>query len=256
MRPPDDAGHGESADRTHHATLPAPVPHAAVGTSPVGAVLGVLTRAVTAVRGARPLHPDGATLRATVVRHGSPRPTGARWLDEPGTDRGVARVSRSGGVPAPLPDVQGLALRLDGVDGPSDLLLSTTGLGRVTRFVLTPHHAPSGGAYGSLLPYRTPSGPVLLVAEPERRVLPSDPGTLARELADEPWRLRLGHATPTGRWHEFGELVVGGPAQATVDSVLRFDAVLHPLPGLALAPWAARLREPSYASARTHRPAG
>ncbi|WP_258727022.1 hypothetical protein [Cellulomonas sp. NS3] len=247
MRPLDDADHG---------TLPAPVPRAAAGASLAGAALGVLTRAVTALRGARPLHPDGATLQATVIRFGSPRPTGARWLDEPGTDRGIARVSRSGGVPAPLPDVQGLALRLDGVDGPSDLLLSTTGLGRVGRFLLTPHRAPSGGPYGSLLPYRTPSGPVLLVAEPGPRVLPADLDTLARELAADPWHLRLGHATPTGRWHEFGELVVGGPAQATVDSVLRFDAVLHPLPGLALAPWAARLREPSYAAARTHHVAG
>lgn len=235
-----------------HDTHPAPVPRAPVGTSLAGAALGTLTRAVTALRGARPLHPDGATLRATVVRHGSSRPTGAQWLDEAGTDRGIARLSRSGGVPAPLPDVQGLALRLDGVDGPSDLLLSTTGLGRVSRFLLTPHRAPSGGAYGSLLPYRTPSGPVLLVAAPGPRMLPSHPDALARELAGDPWRLRLGHATPTGRWHEFGELVVGGPAQATVDSVLRFDAVLHPLPGLALAPWAARLREPSYAAARSH----
>lgn len=216
-----------------------------------GAVLGTLTRAVTAVRGARPLHPDGATLRATVVRRGSARATGARWLDEPGVDRGIARLSRSVGLPVPLPDVQGLALRLDGADGPSDLLLSTTGLGRVSRFLLTPHRAPSGGAYGSLLPYRTPSGPVLLVAAPPHRALPTDLDALARELAADPWRLRLGFASPRGRWHEFGELVVEGPAQATVDSVLRFDAVLHPLPGLPLEPWAAHLREPSYAAART-----
>ncbi|GEA88676.1 hypothetical protein [Cellulomonas cellasea] len=218
-----------------------------------GAALGALTRAVTELRGARPLHPDGATLRATVVRHGSARPTGARWLDEPGVDRGIARLSRSVGLPVPLPDVQGLALRLDGADGPSDLLLSTTGLGRVSRFLLAPHRAPSGGAYGSLLPYRTPAGPVLLVAVPGTRVLPTGLEELARELAGEPWHLRLGFASPwSRRWHAFGELVVDGPAQATVDSVLRFDAALHPLPGLPLEPWAARLREPSYAAARTH----
>ncbi|MGW6130471.1 hypothetical protein ACWFNE_10650 [Cellulomonas sp. NPDC055163] len=218
-----------------------------------GAVLGGLTRAVTALRGARPLHPDGATLRATVVRHGSAQPTGARWLDEAGTDRGIARLSRSVGLPVPLPDVQGLALRLDGTDGPSDLLLSTTGLGRVTRFLLTPHRAPSGGAYGSLLPYATPTGPVLLVAVPGPRVLPTGLDALAAALAAEPWHLRLGFASPwERRWHEFGELVVDGPAQATVDSVLRFDAALHPLPGLPLEAWVARLREPSYAAARTH----
>lgn len=242
-----------------HVSAADPRDHAAPGarlSGLAGAGLGAATRLVTALRGARPLHPDGATLRATVVRRGSTRPTGARWLDEPGTDRGIARLSRSGGVPAPFPDVHGLALRLDGVEGPSDLLLSTTGLGRLSRFLLSPHRAPSGGAYGSLLPYRTPSGPVLLVAEPGPRVLPSDVDELARELAAEPWRLRLGYARPTGRWHELGELVVEGPAQATVDSVLRFDAVLHPLPGLPLEPWAARLRAPSYAAARTHHVAG
>jgi hypothetical protein len=53
---------------------------------------------------------------------------GVPWLDDPGTDVGIVRFSRAAGLPAPVPDVLGLALRLGAAGRQHDLLLATTGM--------------------------------------------------------------------------------------------------------------------------------
>ena len=50
-----------------------------------------------------------------------------------------------------------------------DLLFATTGLGRLTRFTLTPARTSGSRPMTTLLPYRTPAGPVVLSAVLERR---------------------------------------------------------------------------------------
>lgn len=232
-------------------------PGARVATTAVtvaGAALGAAFAGVTAVRGARPLHPDGAVLRVELARHGSATATGCAWIDRPGVDTGRARLSRSIGLPAHLPDIQGLALTLDVPGGRADLLLATVGRGRVTRFVLTPHRAPSAGPWSSLFPYRAPSGLLLVGVLAAPRGLPSAPAELAASLAAEPWDVTLAHASLTGRWHPFARARIGGAVGPATDAPVRFDPVLHPLPGLAVPPALATLREPSYVSAR-RRPA-
>jgi hypothetical protein len=75
------------------------------------------------------------------------------------------RESRSVGLPEGLPDIHGLAVRVTNPDGtPGDLLLATTGWGRLTRFVLTVSRTTYGRPMTTLLPYRTDAGPVLLGA--------------------------------------------------------------------------------------------
>jgi len=65
--------------------------------------------------------------------------TGAAWLDDAGEDDVVVRLSRAVGLPPPAPDVFGLALRVPTAGGRyGDLLFASTGLGRLTRFTLTP----------------------------------------------------------------------------------------------------------------------
>jgi hypothetical protein len=51
------------------------------------------------------LHPRGELLRARLRRGGSTARTGVEWLDEPGVDAVMVRLSRSIGLPGPLPDV-------------------------------------------------------------------------------------------------------------------------------------------------------
>src|SRR3954470_19691972 len=116
----------------------------------------------------KPLHPRGVVLRATVHRYGNDERFGVPWLDEPGTDPALVRFSRGGGLPEALPDVLGIALRVDPDSHPGDLLFATTGRGPVGRFLLRPRRAGTLAAatYSTLQPYRTPTGPVVLAATP------------------------------------------------------------------------------------------
>ena len=87
----------------------------------------------------------------------------------------------------------------------------------------------------TLLPYRTPVGPVMVAAT----YLDSS-------------RLELSWAVGMSSWHRFAELEVGGQVPAD-DERVSFDPVLHTIPGLEIYPWVRRLREPSYRAARRSR---
>jgi len=154
------------------------LPRAAVATS-----LGL----ATALRGARVFHPHGSSYRATVTVTGG-RSTGARLLDEPAVHEGVVRLSRGVGLPAPLPDVDGLALRLPGLGvaaAPLDLLINSAWRYAFAPSVLAP-------TWSAVLPHRTGSGRLVLLG-----ARPHDGG------------FALLVASPLGRWQPWGELTLG-----------------------------------------------
>lgn len=203
-----------------------------------GAVLAVGTQVVAAVRPARkPLHPDGEVRAGRIFRHGSAEKTGVAWLDEAGEDDVDVRLSRAIGLPRTLPDIHGLAIRVHGRGtdgGAGDLLLATTGLGRVTRFVLTFGRRPQARPLTTLLPYETESGAVLIAAE---------------GIGAESYELSWAH--PSGVWHRFGVLRLStGPG---TDPEISFDPMRRQLAGLRQYPAVRRLREPAYLSARRSR---
>lgn len=219
----------------------------------VGGALRAGFAALAAVRRPHPVHPHGVhphgvLLRGTLRRTGCALATGVPWIDEPDPQpvTVLARASRSAGVPPPLPDVVGLAVRFDGDTGPADLELASTGSGWPSRFWLLVHRSPARAHLGSLLPYRSPSGPLLIAA---RTVSPGDlpaaPAALAARLGVEPWLLRLHVARPRGPWHPFADLELTR-APGPLDPLLRFDAGRHPLPGTGQYEWVRRLRQPSY----------
>jgi hypothetical protein len=234
--------------------------HVRTGLEPLsrltGAVLGGLSGVAALARGDKPLHPRGQVLDAVVRRTGTSEQFGAVWLDEPGEDRGLGRLSRSVGLPAGLPDILGLALRFETAGGKRhDLLLATTGLTALTRFVLIPRRDPAVSPYTCLLPYVTDRGPVVLAATPlgagsTGRGVDPDVGPAA-DLS-----FRLLAAPPLGTWRQFGTLDLTARPDREIDPPLRFDPVLNPLPGLRWSPLLARLREPAYAAARRHAPSG
>ena len=241
---------------------PLPLPSAATTRAtasmlalPVGAAFYAAGRLRRGRR--KPLHPDGAVLPGTLRRHGAPTTWGTPWLDTTGEHEATVRLSRSAGLPPPLPDILGLAIRvrIDGRD--ADLLLSTTGRGRVGRFVLQPRADPGRGFYTTLLPYRSERGPVLIAAEAEPpRPLPPDPGGVADHIAATPMRFTLSCAGPGGNWERFATLDVGRPRQPadrSVDAEIWFDPVRNPLPGLQMYDAVARIRTRAYASARRAR---
>lgn len=184
------------------------------------------------------LHPRGTVLSGRLVRHGG-FGTGVQWIDDAGSGPVVVRLSRSVGLPPPLPDVLGLALRIPVAGGRhGDVLLSTTGHRRVSRFLLRPAVRPRQSFYGTLLPYRSPSGPLLIGAQP------AEDGT---------GRLHLVWSRPTGGWQVFGTLELPLVPATGPDTELSFDPTMHEVPGLENYDWVRRLRQPSYAAARCAR---
>lgn len=203
-----------------------------------GIVLGGVFDALGRVRRAdKPLHPRGRVHSGTLRRHGVPEPTGVGWLDQGGVDDVVVRVSRSAGFRPPVPDVFGLAIRFPvGGGGHADLLLSSTGTGPTSRFVMHPARGPDVATYCTMFPYRTPTGAVVLGLTPTGRLS---------------YDLRI--ARPRGPWTAFGDLRLGADSSESGDTDLAFDAVLNPLPGLQFYDWVVLLREPSYRAARRRR---
>lgn len=213
-----------------------------------GAALRGVFGLILLVRRPRPIHSRGVVLHGDLRWIGRPHASGIRWIDEPPAAPAAvtARVSRGVGLPEPLPDIIGLALRFDGDAGPADLELASTGFGVPSRFWLALQRSPSRARLGTLLPYRGDHGPVLIAARtiaPDG--LPAEPGDLAGELERSTWRLRLYWGRPLSLWHPFAELELRRPA-GPVDRLLRFDAVRHPLPGARHYPWVRALRQPSY----------
>jgi hypothetical protein len=202
-----------------------------------GEVLRAATGVVAARPAGKPLHPRGSVVPGTLQRFGAEPRTGAGWLDNGGVDEVLVRQSRAVGLPSPAPDIFGLALRVPADPGRhGDLLFASTGLGRVTRFVLTAARSPYARPLTTLLPYRTPLGPVLLSA-----------------VFQDESRVRLAWAVRSGAWRPFAELSLHEQAADLRDAPLSFDPVANTLPGLETYPWVRRLREPSYAAARSSR---
>src|SRR3954447_3771270 len=111
--------------------IPPPAPSLGPLTGLVDATFGVVSAVafagLSAVRRARVFHPDGAAFSATLdVRGNRAERWGVRLLDEEARHRSLVRLSRGIGVPEPLPDILGLAVRVLDAHGPDqhqDLLL-------------------------------------------------------------------------------------------------------------------------------------
>jgi hypothetical protein len=210
--------------------------------------LGALAR----WRNGKPMHPAGVVCGAVLERHGGDRPWGVPFLDVTARDDVVVRLSRSAGLPAPLPDMLGLAVRLDAGPGePVDLLLSSTGRGRLTRTVPVLRR-DAASAYCSIMAYRSDSGWLRIAALPTTAGVPSDPGPLAATVRRRTLEFVLVAARGREAWRPFARLAVGEPVPS-LDPDLRFDAVRHPPPGMVPDGPLARFRAPAYATAQAAR---
>ncbi|MEO5665819.1 MAG: hypothetical protein ABIR39_21330 [Nocardioides sp.] len=202
-----------------------------------GQMLRAATRMIAARPATKPLHPRGSVVQGTLHRFGTQGLTGAGWLDRSGEDLALVRQSRAIGLPPPVPDIHGLAIRVPTEGGRhGDLLFASTGLGRLTRFTLTAARSPLRRPLTTLLPYRTPVGAVLLSA-------------VFRDQS----RVELAWAIRSGVWHPFADLSLHTDPSDEADIPVSFDPVRNVLPGLEPYDWVRRLREPSYATARQSR---
>lgn len=188
--------------------------------------LGALARA----RGSKAVHPRGVVYAASVVIDGT-ADAPAPWLRDRATHTAVVRFSRGGGLPHPLPDVLGLAVRVPDAHGEGrhqDLLLVTSGDGPVIHHLLVPAWSYTGFPYSSLAPYRSQRGLVLIGARPEGKD-----------------RYSLGWAPLRGRLRRFGALEIGA-RRPDADNALRFS-VMNCGGGLEPATWVNRIRPAAYA---------
>lgn len=200
-------------------------------------MLAAATRIVAARPASKPLHPRGSVAHGTLRRFTSPERTGAAWLDQSGEDPVTVRLSWAVGLPRPWPDIFGMAVRVPTEDGRhGDLLFASTGLGRLTRFTLTPARSAYSRPLTTLLPYRAPVGAVLLSA------VFLDDATIA-----------LAWAIGSGAWHPFAVLLLSQEPADQEDEPVSFEPVHHELPGLGTYEWVRRLRAPAYSTARRSR---
>ena len=127
-------------------------------------------RTLSRLRGKRILHPDGTAYEATLSVTGGDH--GVLLFDVPGEHDAVVRLSRGVGLPKPLPDVLGLAVRLVDVHGPNrhqDLLLVTSVDAPVLHHLILPGPLGTyGQSYSSVLPYRLGDRLALVGALPRR----------------------------------------------------------------------------------------
>lgn len=197
-------------------------------------IFGTLAR----VRRDRPIHTRGVTGSGTARMHGH----GLALSGEPTTDV-VVRFSRGAGLPARLPDINGLAIRFVTDDGDRDLLLATAGPGRLRR-ILTPAIDFATSRYSTIASYQLQGRPCVITAE-----LVGDHVSLD-ELAIPLTRLLHLTAHRDGRSHHLGTIELGPVIDG---STIRYDpsatgpalTPLGPINALRPSAYAASQEQPS-----------
>ena len=120
-------------------------------------MLGVDTfwSALSRLRKARIFHPDGVAYAATLAVPGNAG-TNTPLFDQPREHRCIVRLSRGVGLPRPLPDTIGLAVRIEDAYGRQkhqDFLMNTSLDAPVLHHLILPSVLP-GQSYSSVLAYR------------------------------------------------------------------------------------------------------
>jgi hypothetical protein len=186
-------------------------------------------RALSRVRGARIFHPDGVGYTA-MLRVDRPHAyPGVPLLERPGEHAALIRFSRGAGLPEPLPDVLGLALRLVDLHGPErhqDFLLATSADGPLVHHLLLPGVGGFfGQSFSSLLLYRL-GGRVRVVGARATAPFPGGRAGLPDLVAAADGgnlRYQLALAPLARRWTGIGELIVGDRIPDSQTERLKFD---------------------------------
>jgi hypothetical protein len=176
------------------------------------------------------VHPHGVVHEARLVVDGSlEAPTGAELLDTPGEHRAIMRFSRSLGLPRPLPDLLGVALRVLDAYGEGrhqDVLAVSSVDLPVLHHGFVPAADVQQRPYTSSLPYRAAGRRFLLGIVPDRTSPRPDGGDeldrLARAAATGRLTFGLAVAAVNGRFRVVGTLHVGRRLPDELDA-LRFN---------------------------------
>lgn len=192
------------------------------------------------MRSRQALHPKGVSFEGSAVVHDA----GSGLADV--RDVGVeARLSRGVGLPHPLPDFNGVAVRFRNAHGPDrhqDLLFVAAGNRPGFRHLILPMPYLASSGYSTVLPYRTPAG--------QRLVFRCDPlrvESLTDAAAALPLRVEILVASLIGPWTSAATITLTSVLASSARS--RFDpwnTSSQLLPSGVLN----RLRAPAYVGSR------
>lgn len=187
------------------------VPLSPVTALPTAAVFGAFAR----LRGRRPMHPDGVVRRAVLTVAGDAT-LPAAWRAMDGTT-GVARFSRSVGLPPALPDVLGIALRF----GAQDLLFASSGTAAGAQHVLVPRRRFDRTAFSTVLGHRVGNRAAILQA----RVTTPLPraATALDQVRGVAFMLSVEAVSLLGRRRPIGMVSVGEVLAGPAAEGVRFD---------------------------------
>src|SRR5690606_33159775 len=195
-----DRGRGAAVTGSGGATAPG---RAGGRLDAVWTVTAAACRTAASLRGARAFHPRGLAFAAEVVLVRATAPPGFPR----GRYRGIVRFSRGAGLPAAVPDILGIGVRVVDAGGPhvhQDLLMASTGWSVVGRRLLRPRRSFTSGVLSTILPYDVGGRRVLIGA----RVAGDRPLALADVdvLAAARRPVELLWSTPGGLWRVLGEV--------------------------------------------------
>jgi hypothetical protein len=224
--------------------------------------------ALAALRRRRSLHPTGIGYQGWLrVPDERPLRPGAPLLFQAGvTHQALLRFSRGAGLPEPLPDALGVALKLPGAHGPGvdqDLLLTSSTDRPLLRRLLFPATSFVRGAFSTALPYDLGSERVVLLLVPMLTSAGPSPGDAGhrpvggalaelRAVAANGLEFELRTAKSFGRSQPLATVTVGLPLSVDQTEALRFNPWTTG-PGIHPSGWLNLLRDAAYQASQRGR---
>jgi hypothetical protein len=232
-----------------------------------GPVVAAGFYALATLRRRRSLHPTGIGYQGWLrVLNECPPQSSVPLFQVGATHQALLRFSRGAGLPEPLPDALGVAIKLPDAHGPGadqDLLLTSSTDRPLLRRLLFPARSFVHGAFSTALPYDLGSERVVLLLVPALtsagRVAGGGGhhpvrGALAelRAVAANGLEFELRTARSLGRSQPLAAVTVGPPLSADQTEALRFNPWTTG-PGIRPSGWLNLLRDAAYQASQRGR---
>jgi hypothetical protein len=220
--------------------------------------------ALAVLRRRRFLHPTGVGYHGQLVVGDGPGRPSVPLLRPGATYPALLRFSRGAGLPKPLPDALGVAVKLPDAHGPGadqDLLLTSSTSRPLLRRLLFPASSFVRGAFSTALPYDLGGKRVVLLLVPAPTGNERSPGGVDRSggamaelraAAAAGLGFELRTAGTLGPSQRLATLTVGQPLPAERTQALRFNPWTTG-PGIRPSGWLNLLRDAAYRASQRGR---
>ena len=220
--------------------------------------------ALAALRRRRSLHPTGVGYHGQLVVGDGPGRPGVPLLRPDAAYPALLRFSRGAGLPEPLPDALGVAVKLPDAHGPGadqDLLLTSSTSRPLLRRLLFPARSFVRGAFSTALPYDLGGERVVVLLVPAPTGRGRSPGGVDRSggamaelraAAAAGLGFELRTAGTLGPSQRLATLTVGQPLPAEQTQALRFNPWTTG-PGIRPSGWLNLLRDAAYRASQRGR---